>query len=148
MNLLENSKVHVFGADELNAATLADTELDCLGYDRAEVILITGNTVGADVGAFDIHCADSAGFTPGTGNIVFDSSANSGAHPLATETKETVRVTVDLRGLGRYMQVVVTAGASASDLACIAILSRASQSPIGRSDTGADVTFFTNALVN
>ena len=108
---------HVFGADDINGATLSDTEWDTAGIHSASVVLIGGNTVGAAVAAFSVHASDTTGFTPGSGNKIGEITSG-----LPDGAKEACAIHLpDLGTAGRYVRVIATAGAAASDVAVVGV---------------------------
>lgn len=113
-NALQGLVHHTFDADSVNGASLdtASGQWDTAGLASYSIILGAGDTVGAAVATFTVHAADNSGFTADANNKIGE--ITSGLPDGARECAVIDVLNAEVQG--RYVQVIATAGASASDL--------------------------------
>lgn len=130
---LQNCKiVRMLDPFDINGVTATDTEVDTLGWDYLTVIAVTGN-VAANMTALKLQESD----LPGSGEADITSGAFTA--PTAASGDNTRRVAfLDLRKRKRYISTVATAGAGATLLCVVGILSRAEKSPTSATERGVD----------
>lgn len=125
-------------------ASFTTTEIDTLGWDYLEIIVLLGATDIA-MAALAVTESDSSG--SGHANItglVWGTSSNiagsTSALPSATDDNKFQVAHIDLRGRKRYIDVTATAGnGAAGTYACIiGRLSRGEAMPITAAAMGAD----------
>ena len=146
MNYLQNAKfVNVL--DPVSAAASAitmDNEIDTKGFDYCTVVFQLGSANGA---VTELHLEQSdagggSGFSEvGVEGFDFSSGIESdvtnAALPGASDDDNLFVFEVDTRGLKRYLRLEYTSGGSANLSACVAILSRASETSNVPADRGA-----------
>lgn len=116
-------------------ASFTPVEIDTLGYDYAEIIVILGATDIA-MAALTLQETDTSG--SGEANItglIWGTSANSAGStstlPSATDDNKVYVMQVDLRQRKRYLKLIATAGngTTGTYLAAVCRLSRAKETP-------------------
>jgi len=121
----------------------AGAEIDTSGFDYMTVIVATG-AVGADLTAFKIEDDDTSGGSyAGTDIFNFAGGTDVDGNALALadiDANEVAVVHVNLIGRKKYVKATVTGGGTTTDLACIILLSRGTESPVTVADFGADFT--------
>jgi hypothetical protein len=117
-NVVQKLRFHNFGVDSLNdtaidTGTVGQGEFDSAGYESAVVLCSLGAVGAANFDAFSVHASDTAGFSPGAGNILADALT-----PLQTDDTGIYGfIITDLTAVGRYINVIGDPGAAASDFA-------------------------------
>lgn len=125
-------------------ASLTVAELDCLGWDYAEIIVILGAT---DIAMSALKVTESD--TSGSGHadvtgLIFGTSANiagdTSALPAATDDNDIFKFEIDLRKRKRYLDVTATVGngTAGAYVAIIARLSRARVTPSTAAEAGCN----------
>ena len=124
-----------------SAVTVA--ELDTLGFDYAQIVVILGATDIA-MTALAVTESDSAG--SGHANVTglvygtsTDIDGDTSALPSATDDDGFFVFDIDLRGRKRYLDMSATVGdgAAGTFITIIAILSRAENEPVTATERGA-----------
>lgn len=109
-------------------------EIDTLGYDYATILVLVGN-LASNATAFEVQESDTSGsgFALITGADYdggTDIDGSTASLPAAASDDDKVFVfEIDLKARKRYIKPVVTIGGSGSAVGCVAILSRAAESP-------------------
>lgn len=123
MNDLQRIKFHNFGVDTVTGGTLTDAELDTQGASSLAVILQYGAIGTSGITVVSVHASDTSGFTPDAGNKVSTYELTGGDLPADADDNTIDGFFLDLRAVsGRYVQLIVTAGAQACDIAALGIL--------------------------
>jgi hypothetical protein len=119
------------------SGTVTNT-VDCKDWDYCQIYVIFG-AVGAAVAALKIQEADdNSTFTDVVGTRVGTDTDMAGAATTLPSTANVVfRFDVDCRNRKRYLKPIVTAGAGATLVSAIAVLSRGAIGPHVVADTGA-----------
>lgn len=138
--------------EDVVGTTATDVAVDCLGYDYATIIVTTG-TLTADLTALDIHFTPLSNTSLVAGNLVFSAAGATGATRLPQDDDDDATFVYHLNlaeakaasgaalvGGERYLQFVVTAGATANEIACTVLLSRGSPIPSGAQEVTGDAT--------
>jgi len=117
------------------AGSTTAEEIDTVGYDYALVLVIVG-ALNTNATAFEIQESDESGsgFALITG-ADFDGGTDIDGATLALPTaasgdNKVYAFEIDLRGRKRYLKPVITFGGSTTAVGCVAILSRAAESPV------------------
>jgi hypothetical protein len=118
--------------------------LDTIGFAYATLLVLLGGTDIA-MAALKVQESDEAddNFTDVTG-LVFGTSKNiagsTSTLPSADNDNDVFVFDVNLLGRKRYLKLVATAGngSTGTYLACLAILSRAAESPVTAAERGAE----------
>lgn len=120
------------------------TEIDCLGWDYLQIVVMLGATDIA-VAALAVTESDTSGSGHAnvTGLIVGTSTNADGstsALPSATDDNKIMLFEIDLRGRKRYIDLTFTAGdgTAGTYAAVLAILSRAKDAPVSATERGCD----------
>jgi hypothetical protein len=113
-------------------ATATDVEVDTLGYDYLTVIVQLGN-VAANMTALKLQESD----VTGSGEADFTGGAFT-APTAAAGDNDVLVAFVDLRKRKRFISIVATAGAGATLISAIGILSRAEVTPTSATERGID----------
>jgi len=145
MNHLANVKVGDHHTDSINSGTLATTAVDTKGYDSA-LIMISCGAQGGDLSAITVSHSDASDMSGSTAAVTFASTADSGGTTNALadfDANESILVSLDLEGKGRYILTTLTVSA-ATDISCTTLLGRASESPADTA-AGHGVDFHFNA---
>lgn len=117
---------------DANGTTVTDTEVDTLGFDYLTVIVQLGN-VAANMTTLKLQESDSSGASEA------DFTGSAFTAPTAAGGDNDVLVAfVDLRKRKRYISIVATAGAGATLISAIGILSRAEVTPTSATERGVD----------
>lgn len=121
LSILQSLKYHNFGVDEVTGGTLSDTEWDTKGLKQCQVVFAFGTLGAAGITALSVHANDTSGFTAGAGNLI--ASFTGADLPADANDRGIWVVDIPEAGIdgGRYVQVIVTAGANACDCAAIGI---------------------------
>lgn len=121
----------------------AGAEIDTSGFEYMTVIVAVG-ALGAELAAFTIEDDDtSGGDFDDTDIFNMAGSTDVDGNTLALadlDPNQVIVVHVNILGRKKYQKVTVTGGGSASDIACVVLLSRGSESPTTVADFGADIT--------
>lgn len=125
-------------------ASLTVTELDTLGYDYAEIIVLLGATDIA-MTALKVTESDTSGsnHTDVTG-LVFGTSENidgdTSALPTATDDNDIFKFEIDLRKRKRYLDVTATVGdgTTGAFVVIAARLTRSKIAPQSSADAGCN----------
>lgn len=125
-------------------SSLTVAELDTLGWDYCEILVIMGATDIA-MTALKVTESDSAGsgHADVTG-LVFGTSTNvdgdTSALPIATDDNDIFSFQIDLRKRKRYLDMTATVGdgTSGAFVAIIAILSRGRETPSTAAEAGCN----------
>lgn len=139
---LQNIKVADFHADTVASGSLATTTVDTQGFDYATIIITAGALNGA-LTDIEVDVSDNSNMSSSTNLVTFESTADVGGttNALADFTAdESILIEVDLKAKGRYLKTTLTAGTGNHDLACVTLLSRASESPADTA-AGSGTTF-------
>ena len=113
-------------------ATATDVEVDTLGFDYLTVIVQLGN-VAADMTALKLQESD----VTASGEADFTGGAFT-APTAAAGDNDVLVAFVDLRKRKRFISIVATAGAGATLISAIGILSRAEVTPTSATERGID----------
>jgi uncharacterized protein YdbL (DUF1318 family) len=117
---------------DANGTTVTDTEVDTLGYDYLTVIVQIG-VISANMTALKLQESDSSGSSEA------DFTGGAFTAPTAAGGDNDVLVAfIDLRRRKRYISIVATAGANATLISAIGILSRAEVTPTSATERGID----------
>ena len=125
-------------------ASLTTTEIDTLGWDYCEYIVILGAT---DIAMTALTVTESDTSGSGHANVtglIWGTSTNSdgstSALPSATDDNTFQIAQIDLRGRKRYLDLTATVGdgAAGTFVTVIARLSRGDTSPNSATEAGAD----------
>ncbi len=128
-NPFQNSKiVQMLAPIDANGTTATDTEVDTAGFHYLSVIISAGN-VAANMSALTLNESDTAAQT-GTAFVTFTALTAAGGD------NDTVAAFIDLRKRKRYISLVATAGAGATLLSVVGILSRADTTPDTATEQG------------
>lgn len=120
------------------------TEIDCLGWDYLQILVMLGAT---DIAMAALAVTESdtsgSGHANVTGLITGTSTNTDGstsALPSATDDNKIMLFELDLRGRKRYIDVTATAGdgTTGTYLAILAILSRGKDAPVSATERGCD----------
>lgn len=123
-------------------ASLAVTELDTLGYDHCEIVLMIGAT---DIGVTAMILTDSDTAGSGHANIAasnFDGQTNAvgdtAVLPSATNDNKFFIWSLDLRKRKRYIDATITVGDGTAGgyYAVFAQLSNAKEAPVTEAERG------------
>ena len=125
-------------------ASLTVAELDCLGWDYCEILVILGATDIA-MSALTVTESDTSGSGHGdvTG-LIFGTSANTAGDtsslPAATDDNDIFKFEIDLRKRKRYLDLTATVGngTAGAYVAVIAILSRGRVTPSTAAEAGCN----------
>lgn len=117
---------------DTTGATATDVEVDTLGFDYLTVIVQLGN-VAANMTALKLQESDT------TAASEADFTGGAFTAPTAAAGDNDVLVAfVDLRKRKRFISIVATAGAGATLISAIGILSRAEVTPTSATERGID----------
>jgi hypothetical protein len=130
--------------EEVNAASMTVTEIDCLNFDYCTILIVTGVTDKA-LTALTVTESD----TPGSNHanvtgLIFGTSTttdgNTSSLPTATDDNEIRVCEIDLRLRKRYLDVTTTvaSGTAGANLCLLAILSRGDQPPFTTTERNID----------
>lgn len=123
-------------------ASLTVAELDTLGYDYCQILVILGAT---DIAMSALAVTESDTSASGHANVtglIFGTSTNvagsTSALPTATDDNDFFEFQIDLRYRKRYLDVTATVGdgTAGAYVTIIAILSRADQPPMTATERG------------
>ena len=126
----------------VDGATLALTEIDCLGWDYATIMLITGAT---DIGVTAMILTDGDTSGSGHANITlsnFDGQADveggTAVLPSATDDNGIFVWELDLKKRKRYIDATITVGDGTVGgyYTVVTILSRGAKPPVGMTARG------------
>jgi hypothetical protein len=117
---------------DANGTTVTDTEIDTLGFDYLTVIVQMGN-VNANMTALKLQESDASA----SGEADFTGGAFT-APTAAGGDNDVLVAFVDLRKRKRYISIVATAGAGATLISAIGILSRTEVTPTSATERGVD----------
>lgn len=117
---------------DANGTTVTDTEVDTLGFHYLTVIVQLGN-VAANMTTLKLQESDTSAASEA------DFTGGSFTAPTAAGGDNDVLVAfVDLRKRKRYISIVATAGAGATLISAIGILSRAEVTATSATERGVD----------
>jgi hypothetical protein len=117
-----------------DAGSTTAEQIDTIGYDYALILVLAGN-VASNASAFEVQESDESGsgfaLIPGAD---FDGGTDIDGATLALPTAasgddKVYAFEIDLRGRKRYLKPVITFGGTTTAIGCVAILSRAAESP-------------------
>ena len=121
------------------SGTVTNT-VDCSGWDYCQIYVIFG-AIGATATALKIQEADdNSTWSDVVGTRVGTDTDMAGAAtslPGGSQANGVYRFDIDCRNRKRYLQPIVTAGAGATLVSAVAVLSRGAIGPHRVSDTGA-----------
>lgn len=128
----------------IDNASATTTEIDTKGYNECTIVCIIGAT---DVAMSALAVTESDTSGSGHANVtglVWGTSTNidgsTSALPVAGDDNTFQVAQIDLKGRKRYLDVTATIGngTAGTFFTCIAILSRAEESPNTATDAGCD----------
>ena len=137
----QNIKVADAVCDSVNAASLGTGTVDTLGYDYATVIVVAGTgPTAAALTALKVQEGDASNLSDAADLVSFtDADVDGTTNALADfDNDESVIFEIDLKARKRYIKVVATAGATATELSSVVILSRAGEAATDTTAGGAD----------
>lgn len=120
------------------------TEIDTLGWDYLQIVVLLGAT---DIAMAALTVTESDASGSGHANVtglIMGTSTNTdgstSALPTATDDNKIQLFEIDLRGRKRYIDVTATAGdgTAGTYLAIVAILSRPKDVPVTATERGCD----------
>lgn len=115
---------------DATGTTATDIEIDTRGYDYLTVVIQLGN-VAANMTALKLQESDSSGASEA------DFTGSAFTAPTSSDDNKFYVALLDLRKRKRYISIVATAGAGATLISAIGILSRAEVTPTSASERGA-----------
>lgn len=115
---------------DATGTTATDIEIDTRGYDYLTVVIQLGN-VAANMTALKLQESDSSGASEA------DFTGSAFTSPTSSDDNKFYVALLDLRKRKRYISIVATAGAGATLISAIGILSRAEVTPTSASERGA-----------
>jgi hypothetical protein len=137
----QNIKVADAVCDSVNAASLGTGIVDTVGYDYATVIVVAGEgPTSAALTALKVQEGDASNLSDAADLVSFtDADVDGTTNALADfDNDESVIFEIDLKARKRYIKVVATAGATATELSSVVILSRAGEAATDTTAGGAD----------
>lgn len=115
---------------DATGTTATDIEIDTRGYDYLTVVIQLGN-VAANMTALKLQESDSSGASEA------DFTGSAFTAPTSSDDNKFYVALLDLRKRKRYISIVATAGAGATLISAIGILSRAEVTPTSATERGA-----------